>query len=311
MDLSIVIPALNESESLPQLLQEIHQICNKESINYETIVIDDGSSDNTFSVVKALCKNNPTLKIIRFRHNCGKAAALSFGFSKAAGKYIITMDGDLQDNPSEIPGIIALLKGSADMVSGWKKKRHDPWHKRFPSKFFNLILRRVSGLDLHDFNCGLKGYRQEVVHSVNLYGELHRYIPLLAHWNGFQVEEKVVEHRARKHGRSKYGVSRMTNGMFDLITLLFLHRYTSRPLHLFGLVGLVINFFGILILGYFGIEWLITGALHIRPLMLGAMAAILLGFQIISLGLLGEMITQQSKQQFPVARTHGLDEVNT
>jgi glycosyltransferase involved in cell wall biosynthesis len=298
MDLSIVIPAFNESESLPKLWEELKEVCTPWS--YEVIVVDDGSTDGTFKWVQSMNEQEPNLHGIRLRRNCGKAAALSEGFKRVKGRYVITMDGDLQDNPIEIPAFVDKLDAGADMVSGWKKKRFDSLGKTLPSKFFNWVTRKVSGLDLNDFNCGFKGYRKEVVESVTLYGEMHRYIPVLAHWNGFRVEEHVVHHRPREFGHSKYGLSRLFHGLFDLITLVFLHKYTTRPLHMFGLFGLGFGFLGASLLCYFAGVWLYTGSLHVRPLLVGGMVSILLGVQIISMGLLGEMIVQRSIPEYPV-----------
>jgi glycosyltransferase involved in cell wall biosynthesis len=307
MELSVVIPALNEKESLPQLFEEISSVCKEHSIEYEIIVVDDGSTDGTFQWLGEQAEKNHCIQGVRFRYNCGKAAALSVGFSLARGDYVVTMDGDLQDNPSEIPYLLEMLKEGTDMVSGWKKKRHDPLHKTLPSRLFNTLTRLISGVKINDFNCGLKAYRSQVVKSLSLYGHLHRYIPLIAHWNGFTVREKEVAHRPRKYGRSKYGWSR-ASGLFDLATLLFLHRYTTRPLHLFGLIGFCFSIFGIAVLFYFAGVWMSTGALSMRPMLLGGIAAILLGFQIVSLGLLGEMITQQAKRRYPIsATTSGVD----
>ncbi len=291
--LTLVIPAYNEAESIAPLLDEIRAVCDGHGISYEVIVVDDGSTDGTFERVRDANARDPRVHGVRFRRNSGKAAALAEGFRRAQGRYVITMDADLQDNPSEIPGLLRMLDEGADMVSGWKKVRHDPWHKTMPSKLFNAVTASASGIKLHDFNCGLKAYRSEVVKSVELYGELHRYIPVLAHWDGFSVAEKVVEHRARVYGKSKYGLARFTNGLFDLITLLFLHRYTRRPLHLFGLIGLVFTLAGVGVLAGFGVEWLLTGALHVRPLMLAGVASMIVGIQFVSIGLLGELINQR------------------
>lgn len=302
--LSIVIPAYNEAESLPELVREIREVCEREKIDYEAIVIDDGSKDGTFACLRELAAGDPRLRGVRFRRNSGKAAALSEGFALARGKYVITMDADLQDNPNEIPALIGMLEGGADLVSGWKKKRHDPLGKTLPSKVFNGITSRVSGVKLHDFNCGLKAYRSEVVKSLDLYGELHRYIPVLAHWNGFRIAEKAVEHRPRKFGVSKYGWARLNNGMFDLITLVFLHRYTTRPLHLFGFVGLLCSFLGFLILAGFALQWALTGNGHVRPLMLAGVAFMIVGIQFVSIGLLGEMVNHRmTGRERPIAET--------
>lgn len=293
VQLSLVIPAYNEAESLPPLLDEIRTVCEAHGIDYEAIVLDDGSTDGTFDRVREAHARDPRVHGVRFRRNSGKAAALAEGFRRARGRSIITMDADLQDNPAEIPALIRMLDEGADMVSGWKKIRHDPWHKTAPSKLFNAVTAAASGIKLHDFNCGLKAYRAEVVKSIDVYGELHRYIPVLAHWNGFSVAEKVVEHRARRFGVSKYGWARFTNGLFDLVTLLFLHRYTRRPLHLFGFVGLLFTLAGVGVLLGFAAEWALTGALHVRPLMLAGVASMLVGVQFVSIGLLGEMINQR------------------
>ena len=297
--LSLVIPAYNEAESLPLLLEEIRAVCEAHSIDYEVIVVDDGSTDGTFNRVRDMAAADSRIHAVRFRRNSGKAAALAEGFRRARGERVITMDADLQDNPAEIPPLLKMLDDGADMVSGWKKVRHDPWHKTAPSKLFNAVTAAASGIKLHDFNWGLKAYRSEVVKSVNLYGELHRYVPVLAHWDGFSVAEKVVEHRARRYGVSKYGWARFTNGLFDLVTLMFLHRYTRRPLHLFGLVGLLFALAGTGVLAYFGIDWLLTGALHIRPLMLAGVASMLVGVQFVSIGLLGELINQRFASSAP------------
>jgi len=301
LNLSIIIPAFNEIESLPKLVAEIIGACDSFEKSFEIIIVDDGSTDGTFAWVNEQHQKDPRISGIRLRLNCGKAAALNAAFKEAAGNVIITMDGDLQDNPKEIREMVNMLGEDCDVVSGWKKKRQDPFSKTLPSRLFNFTTRLVSGLKLHDFNCGFKVYKKEVAQSINLYGELHRYIPVLAHWNGFQIKEKVVEHRARQYGYSKYGWARLTNGMFDLLTLLFLHKYTRRPLHLFGLLGLFFNVLGGGILLYFLIHWIMTGSMHIRPLLLGGIASILLGFQIVSLGLLAEMIAQKSNSSEPIA----------
>jgi glycosyltransferase involved in cell wall biosynthesis len=302
MRVTLVIPAYNEAESLPHLFAEIDRVCQSEGIDYSVLVIDDGSRDETFAAVKKGHEANSRVSGIRFRSNRGKAAALAEGFRRADGDILITMDADLQDDPAEIPLLIQKLNEGWDMVSGWKQVRHDPWHKTLPSKVFNFFTVKASGLKLHDFNCGLKAYRREVVQTLNLYGELHRYIPVLAHWNGFRVTEKPVNHRARKFGHSKYGLARLNNGLFDLITLLFLHRYTSRPLHLFGFVGLVFTMIGSLTLGYFLVEWMVTGHLHMRPLMLAGVASMIVGIQFVSIGLLGEMINHRFSDSNPPIR---------
>jgi len=289
MNLSIIIPIKDEAGSLPELLAEIGTTF---SSDFEIIAIDDGSRDNTWEVLQNLSKQYNFLKAIKFQYNCGKAAALSYGFSVANGKYIATMDGDLQDNPAEIPEMLNML-GNCDLVSGWKKKRHDPWHKTIPSVFFNLAVSIVCGQRLHDFNCGLKVYKAEVAKSVKLYGDFHRFIPLMASWNGFKISEKIVEHRARRHGVSKYGVSRLVSGFLDLLTLMFLHKFAIKPLHFFGTLGLFTCMAATVIFGYFGYEWATTGMLRVRPLLVLAGFAFVSGVQFISLGLLGEMLNSK------------------
>ncbi|MCD6023331.1 MAG: glycosyl transferase family 2 [Fibrobacteria bacterium] len=297
--LSLVIPAYNEAESIPLLLEEIRAVCEGAGVDYEALVIDDGSTDGTYEVAAAEHARDGRVQAVRFRRNSGKAAALAEGFRRARGRYIITLDADLQDNPAEIPGLIRLLEDGADMVSGWKKIRHDPWHKTVPSKLFNSVTSSVSGLRLNDFNCGLKAYRAEVVKSLDLYGEMHRYIPVLAHWDGFKVAEKVVEHRARRFGSSKYGWARLSNGLFDLVTLVFLHRYTRRPMHLFGFVGLLFALVGFGVLLGFVVDWAVSGQLHVRPLMLAGVLSMFVGVQFASIGLLGEMINQRFARESP------------
>ncbi len=290
MDLSLVIPIKNEEESLPQLFTEISQALVPTGMTFEVLVIDDGSNDRSWDVLKEQSQNWPFLRGIRFQYNCGKAQALSEGFAAAKGDYVITLDGDLQDNPLEIPKMVDLLKSGFDLVSGWKKRRYDPWHKTWPSKLFNSVVSSVAGIRLHDFNCGLKAYRKSVVSHIPLYGDFHRFIPVMAKWRGFRVTEMVVEHRARQHGVSKYGVSRLISGFLDLITLVFLHRFAVKPLHFFGSFGLLFILIGSSLFGWFGLRWWIDGALHIRPLLYLAGISVLLGMQLGSLGLLGEML---------------------
>lgn len=295
-DISIVIPAYNEAQSLPELFDRVHKVLGGKSWSYEIIVVDDGSNDGTFELIRKLQGNDKRLHAIRFRTNAGKAAGLDAGFRKAEGTYVITMDADLQDDPAEIPELIAKLDEGYDLVSGWKRVRHDPISKTIPSKFFNFLTSTVGGVRLHDFNCGLKAYRSDVVKSIQLYGEMHRYIPVLAHMKGFRVAEKVVQHHPRKHGKSKYGLARM-RGLFDLLTIVFLNRYMKRPLHFFGFLGILLLLAGGAVLGYFGIQWAVTGEMHIRPLVLLAVTSIILGIQFVSLGLLGEMITYSGRHE--------------
>ncbi len=302
MDLSIVIPVKDEEENLPALLAEIHAALAPTGMVYEAIVIDDGSRDRTWQVLGQLSHTHSWLRARRFQYNCGKAAALSLGFSLARGRYVVTMDGDLQDNPLEVPRMLALLDEGYDLVSGWKKRRLDPWHKTWPSKLFNLTVSMVCGQRLHDFNCGLKAYRREVVGHIPLYGDFHRFIPVMARWRGFRITEMPVEHRARMHGISKYGVSRLISGFLDLITLVFLQRFAVKPLHFFGSIGLLLSFAGLAVLGGFGVQWALTQTLHVRPLMVLAGFSLVTGVQFISLGLLGEMLNNRLRPvEFPVA----------
>jgi glycosyltransferase involved in cell wall biosynthesis len=297
MNLSVIIPIKDEAESLSELLAEI----KANNADFEVIAIDDGSRDNSWEVLQNLSKEYNFLKAARFQYNCGKAAALSYGFQLASGKYIATIDGDLQDNPAEIPEMLKMLE-TCDLVSGWKKKRHDPWHKTIPSKLFNLTISIVCGQRLHDFNCGLKVYKAEVAKSIPLYGDFHRFIPLMASWNGFKISEKPVEHRARQHGVSKYGASRLVSGFLDLLTLMFLRKFAVRPLHFFGTIGLLVCFAATCVFGYFGYEWVSTGALRVRPLLVLAGFAFVSGIQFMSIGLLGEMMNSKlQKKDYPVA----------
>jgi len=257
---------------------------------YEIIFIDDGSTDKSPEVLKKVQSGDTRVRIFRFGQNRGKASGLSLGFDKADGDFVITMDADLQDNPKEISDLIALLDEGFDLISGWKKHRHDPIEKRLPSKFFNLVTSWACGIRLHDFNCGLKAYRNKVVKSLYFYGDMHRYLPALAFWGGFKVGEKVVEHRARQFGKSKYGIMRYFHGLFDIITISFIKKYMKRPLHFFGLIGSISFLIGAIPLVYFGIQWIQTRELHIRPLLLIGVLFIIMGVQFFSIGLIGEMI---------------------
>jgi len=292
--LSIVVPLYNEEESLNELYERIVSVCEAENIEFEVVFVDDGSTDSSAEVLAKLGADDIRVKTLRFRSNLGKAAGLQAGFDNASGDVIITMDADLQDDPAEIPALIAALDSGLDMVSGWKKTRHDPISKTLPSKLFNSVVRFFSGLKLHDFNCGLKAYRKEVIDSLTLYGELHRYIPVLAKYNGFNVDEIPVKHHPRKHGISKYGAKRFISGFLDLLTVILLTRYTSKPLHFFGSVGLVFSTVGGLVGLYVLKIWAGTGFSNIQgrvPLLLGGIFLFLLGVQFISTGLLAELIT--------------------
>ncbi|OGS34656.1 MAG: glycosyl transferase family 2 [Elusimicrobia bacterium RIFOXYB2_FULL_49_7] len=297
--ISIIIPLLNEAESLPELTEQIAaQISKMPGYDYEILFINDGSTDASMEVIRTLAETNQRIKCLSFAKNYGKAAALSVGFKQAAGDFMITMDADLQDDPAEIPELIQKLSEGFDLVSGWKKVRHDPvLSKNLPSKFFNWTTSKVSGIRLHDFNCGLKAYRKTAAKSLNFYGEMHRYLPVLCHWNGFKVTEKPVLHHPRKYGTTKYGISRFFKGFLDLLTITFLRQYMRNPMHLFGFLGMLFTFAGLAVTAYFGVLWIIEGALHLRPLMLLGVGAILMGIQFFSIGLIGEMITHTSKRE--------------
>ncbi|HNE84677.1 MAG TPA: glycosyltransferase family 2 protein, partial [bacterium] len=254
--ISVVIPLFNEEESLPELTEKIHTVASRMGVVYEIIFVDDGSTDNSYTVIQKLKQQYAAVKALRFRKNFGKSTALSEGFKMATGTYVITMDADLQDDPEEIPHLVNKLQEGNDLVSGWKKVRHDPISKTIPSRFFNYVTRVMSGIRLHDFNCGLKAYRREVVKDVNLYGELHRYIPVLTKWEGYRrITEIVVHHHPRKYGQSKFGLSRFLKGFLDLITVVFLTRYVKRPLHFFGFFGSLSLLAGLGICGYLSFDW--------------------------------------------------------
>ncbi|MFW6220924.1 MAG: glycosyltransferase family 2 protein [Fibrobacterota bacterium] len=296
MKISVVIPLFNENESLPELMSAIASVMKEVTEEYEVLFVDDGSTDDSFQTCRKLHLEFPLhVRVIRFSRNYGKAAALSAGIEKARGDVIITMDADLQDDPTAIPAMLDKLDEGYDLVSGWKKKRHDPiLSKNIPSKVFNFVVSAMSGVHLHDFNCGFKAYREETAKSLDIYGERHRFLPALAHWDRWRVTEIPVTHHPRKFGKTKYGISRFFNGLLDLITLLFLRRYLTNPLHFFGLLGLFCFFVGAVVLGYFGVNWAITGQMHIRPLTLLSVGAIIVGIQFISIGLIGEMITNSN-----------------
>ncbi len=297
LDVSVVIPFLNEAESLTELSSLLKSVLEENNFSYELIFVDDGSSDNSIPILLEAKKSDPNIKIIKFRRNHGKSAALSAGFQKAIGKYLITMDADLQDNPNEIPSLIAKLEEGYDLVSGWKKERHDPISKTIPSKFFNYITRKITGIELHDFNCGLKGYRLEVAKEVKVYGELHRFIPVLAKEKGFRISEIAVKHQARKHGVSKFGFSRFMNGFFDLLTVVFITSYTQRPLHLFGILGTICLFLGGAIELYLAIGWVFGQWIGNRPIFFVGILLLISGLQLFSIGLVSEMITSKSNTE--------------
>jgi glycosyltransferase involved in cell wall biosynthesis len=291
--LSIVIPLLNEEESLEELYTRIVANIPK-GYSYEILFIDDGSTDQSWAKIRQLSDKDQQVHGIRLRRNYGKSAALQKGFELAKGDFIITMDADLQDDPAEIPVLVSRLEDGLDLVSGWKKVRYDPVTKTIPSRFFNAVTRWVSGIQLHDFNCGLKGYRREVVKDVFVYGEMHRYVPLLAYWQGYRnIGEQVVTHHPRKHGKTKFGLSRFINGFLDLVSIVFIHKYLQRPMHFFGGLGTLFILVGTTITTYLIIARLFFNEyLSGRPLFFLAIFLVVLGVQLFSTGLLAEMITR-------------------
>lgn len=297
IQLSIVVPLVNEEATLDELYRQIEETIEGIGLTYEVIFVDDGSNDNSFGVLSKLNQKKPNVTVIRFRRNFGKAAALQAGIEEASGTTIITMDADLQDSPREIPRFLAELDKGYDIISGWKEKRHDPIHKTLPSKLFNWVTKWVSGICIHDFNCGFKAYRREVFEHVRLYGELHRYIPVMAGWKGFRVGEIIVEHHARTTGQSKYGIERLPKGLFDLMTIYVTRKYESRPLHIFGILGLLSGFLGVSSLGYLTVLWFLgMGPIGTRPLLFFGILLTLFGGQLVSFGLLAEMISKSENR---------------
>lgn len=299
MDLSIVIPLLNEAESLPELSAWIEKVMLENKYSYEVIFVDDGSSDNSWEVIEQLQSKNQNLKGIKFQRNYGKSAALNEAFRITSGDVVITMDADLQDSPDEIPSLYNMIKNDGyDLISGWKKKRHDnKLTKNIPSKFFNAVTRKVSGIKLHDFNCGLKAYKSKVVKSIEVYGEMHRYIPVLAKWAGFKkIGEKVVEHRARKYGTSKFGMRRFVNGFLDLLSITFVGKFSKRPMHFFGLWGTFFFLIGLGISIFLIVSKIINSDFPLtnRPGFYLALTSIIIGMQLFLAGFIGELISRNS-----------------
>jgi glycosyltransferase involved in cell wall biosynthesis len=298
--ISVVIPVFNEEESLPELTNWISRVMHDHGFSYEVIFVNDGSSDTSWEVIQDLAEQSNSIKGINFTRNYGKSAALDAGFKKASGEVVITMDSDLQDSPDEIPGLFRMIKIEGfDVVSGWKKERHDPISKTIPSRFFNGVTRWISGIKLHDFNCGLKAYRLKVVKNIQIYGEMHRYIPLLAKWNGFaKIGEKVVQHQSRKYGVSKFGLERFLNGFLDLISVSFVHRYKKKPMHFFGLLGTVSFLTGFLITCWLIFQKIygLSQGLKVReivdqPLFFLALVALIIGVQLFVTGFIAELMT--------------------
>ncbi len=295
---SVVIPLYNEEASLPELYRQLTSVMERTFAAHELVFVDDGSTDGSIEVLRELRGRDTRVKIISFKRNYGKSAALSEGFKVTRGDVVVTIDADLQDNPEEIPELVARLDEGYDLVSGWKMERKDPITKTLPSRLFNLTTAIVSGIRIHDFNCGLKCYRGEVVKRISVYGELHRFIPVIAGWEGFRVTEKKVTHFERKYGRSKFGAARFLNGMFDLATVMFLTRRSTSPLHFFGRVAFAFFAVGGLITLYFMMLWAFGRGLHVRPLMVGGLVMIVIAIQIGSFGLLAELFTAKAERTF-------------
>lgn len=314
--LSLIVPVYNEAESLQELFAQISRTVAAADLDAELIFVDDGSRDGSWDVIGRLARTDGRVRGIRFRKNFGKAAALTAGFRIATAPLLMMMDADLQDDPAEIPNFLAALDDRVDVVNGWKQRRLDPWHKVYPSRVFNWLVSRLTGLRLHDHNCGVKLFRREVAEEIRIYGELHRFIPVLAHARGFRVTELAVHHRPRQHGASKYGVRRFLRGFLDLLTVAFLMSYRQRPQHMLGALGLLFFGLGMLGLGYLAGIWVLMNVFGVwepkpigpRPLLAYSLVSTLLGFQAISLGLLAELIvhyTSRDRDAFSIAETVG------
>ncbi len=295
--ISLVIPLYNEVESLQILVNEIKKVLNSLAVQYEVFLIDDGSTDDSLKILKEITGNDRRFRYISFRKNYGKSAALQVGFKQVTGDVVITMDADLQDDPKEIPNLLKKLDEGFDLCSGWKKSRMDPFIKKSSSKFFNFVTRISTGIKIHDFNCGLKAYRKEVIENIDVHGELHRYMPVLAKWQGYTVTEIPVRHYPRRYGKTKYGISRFFKGFIDLITVTFSTRYIKRPLHFFGFLGALAFLTGIIILGYLSVLWIQGQPLSNRPMLFLGMLLIIVGVQLFAVGLLGEMLVHTSMNE--------------
>lgn len=298
--ISVVVPLFNEERSLETLYHELTSTLDEHGEPWEVVFVDDGSTDASLATLTQLHSEHPNVVVVHLRRNFGKAAALQAGFLEAHGDIVVTIDADLQDDPAEIPQLLAKLDEGFDLVSGWKSRRNDPWSRRFLSKVFNRAVALVSGVRLHDVNCGLKAYRAEVLKGMRIYGELHRFIPILASYRGFRVAEISVNHRARRHGRSRYGLERYVRGFFDLLSVTFMGRYRHRPLHLFGGLGLLLGLAGFACLAYLTIIKIGGAAIGERPLLTLGVLLIVVGIQLVSLGLLSELITSQHEERMDV-----------
>jgi glycosyltransferase involved in cell wall biosynthesis len=305
MDISIVVPLYNEEESLPELMKWIHNVMTENNFSYEVVMVDDGSRDKSWEIVGELKSTYPTLKAVKFQRNYGKSAALHTGFQEAQGDVVITMDADLQDSPEEAPELHRMImQDGFDLVSGWKKKRHDPISKRFPSKIYNRLVRMVTGIKLHDFNCGLKAYSKNLVKSIEIYGDMHRYMPVLAKAAGFKsIGEKVVQHQARKFGVSKFGFGR-ARGMFDLLTITFISRFGKKPMQFFGTLGTLMFFAGFIAAGWLGAQKLISIWNDIKaplvtssPYFYISLTTMIIGTQLFLVGFLGELVSRSSSDR--------------
>ena len=316
MDISVVVPLLNEEESLPELEAWIRRVMEANQFSYEIIMVDDGSTDTSWQVIEQLNQQNPRVRGIKFKRNYGKSAALHTGFEATQGEVVITMDADLQDSPDEIPGLYKMImEDGFDLVSGWKKKRYDPFIKNFTSKFFNGVTRWISKIKLHDFNCGLKAYRKDVVKNIEVYGEMHRYIPLIAKWAGFKkIGEKVVQHQARKYGTTKFGLERFINGFLDLLSITFVGKFGKRPMHLFGTIGSLMFLLGFIATLWIGIEKIYHlvnqsyGKLIAdNPIFYIALTCMILGTQLFLAGFVAELVSRNSpsRNQYMVEQVLG------
>ena len=306
LNVSLVIPLYNEAESLPELHAWIVRVCKQENLSYEVLLLDDGSTDASWDIIQGLRHQDPNVRGFRFRTNYGKSAALNVGFAEAKGEVVITMDADLRDSPNEIPGLRnMILEEGYHVVSGWKKKRYDPISKTIPTKLFNWATRKISDLELHDFNCGLKAYRNEVVKNIEVYGEMHRYIPVIAKWAGFpKIGEKVVVHQARKYGSTKFGMNRFVNGFLDLMSLFFMSKFGKKPMHFFGLLGVLSFFIGAVTACWILIDKLICVIQNQRaplvtdnPIFYIGLVAMIIGTQLFLAGFIGELVSRSNPER--------------
>ncbi len=314
MDISVVVPLFNEAESLPELCTWVQRVMVQHGYSYEILLIDDGSTDNSWEVIENLLSKNSYIKGVKMRRNYGKSAALNIAFKKVSGNVVITMDADLQDSPDEIPGLYKMITEEGfDLVSGWKKKRFDPITKTIPTKLFNWATRRMSGIYLHDFNCGLKAYKNVVVKNIQVHGEMHRYIPVIAKWNGFsKIGEKIVLHQARKYGSSKFGMNRFVNGFLDLLSIGFVTKFARKPMHLFGMLGTLIFLAGFVIAAILTYDKFVNHIYKMtdRPIFYFGLLAMILGTQFFLAGFIGELISQANNEKavYHIETTINVDE---